>query len=337
MGMSSFQRKVLILGVCIAVLAGTYILGLVFSPARVGRREAEAPLIAGFTRQQRDRVAEIRIRADAGERILLKREDSWILPGGEREYPASATRVDALLDFLTDLARTRVITNNPDAWEEFQVDTEASKRIRLLDSAGDVLTEIIVGKTAVGSEDNYVRLEGSNEVVLTNRSFDYYLNVEERFWAYLRIFPEDLEGQSIMRITVDSSLHFGSADQGSEPLDYTLVLSSEQPAVWTIAERSGVELDNSKVDLLANNLADLEGSEFAHGAGDEETGLASPAARILLSTLDGRDFRLMIGGDAGDDQYYAALENGDFVYKVSQWRVKSILKDIEDLRAEEKE
>ena len=140
-----------------------------------------------------------------------------------------------------------------------------------------------------------------------------------------------------MRITVDSSLHFGSADQGSEPLDYTLVLSSEQPAVWTIAERSGVELDNSKVDLLANNLADLEGSEFAHGAGDEETGLASPAARILLSTLDGRDFRLMIGGDAGDDQYYAALENGDFVYKVSQWRVKSILKDIEDLRAEEKE
>jgi hypothetical protein len=337
MGMSSFQRKVLILGVCIAVLAGTYVLGLVFSPARVGRREAEAPLIAGFDRQQRDRVAEIRISSEEGERILLKREDSWILPGGEREYPASATRVDALLDFLTDLARTRVITNNPDAWEEFQVDTEASKRIRLLDSAGDELTEIIVGKAAVGSEDDYVRLEGSNEVVLTNRSFDYYLNVQERFWAYLRIFPEDLEGQSIMRITVDSSLRFGSADQGSEPLDYTLVLSSEQPAVWTIAERSQVELDNSKVDLLANNLADLEGSEFAHGVGDEEMGLASPAARILLSTLDGRDFRLMIGGDAGDDQYYAALENGDFVYKVSQWRVKSILKDTADLRAEGEE
>jgi hypothetical protein len=332
MAMSSFQRKVLILGVCIAVLAGTYILGLVFSPARVGRREAEAPLIAGFERQQRDRVAEIRIRADEGERILIKKGDSWILPGAEREYPASATRIDALLDFLADLARTRIVTSNPEAWEEFQVGAEAAKRIQLFDSAGDELTEIIIGKSAAGGEDNYVRLGGSNEIVLTNRSFDYYLNVEERFWAYLRIFPEDLEGPSIMRITIDSSLRF--EDQGPDSLRYTLVLSSGQPAIWTIAERSEVELDNSKVDLLANNLADLEGSEFAHGAGDQESGLAAPAARVLLSTVDGRDFRLLIGGDAGDQQYYATLENGSYIYKVSAWRIKGILKDVEDLRAE---
>ena len=86
MAMSSFQRKVLILGVCIAVLAGTYILGLVFSPARAGRREAEAPLIAGFERQQRERVAEIRLRSEEGQRILQKRGDSWVLPGAQIEY-----------------------------------------------------------------------------------------------------------------------------------------------------------------------------------------------------------------------------------------------------------
>ena len=331
MGMNSFQRKVLILGVCIAVLAGTYILGLVFSPARVGRREAEAPLIAGFERQQRDRVAEIRIRAEEGERILLKKGESWILPGAEQEYPASATRIDALLDFLSDLARTRIVTDNPEAWEEFQVDTEATKRIRLLDSGGDELTEIIVGKSAVGGGENYVRLGGSNETLLTNRSFDYYLNVEERFWAYLRIFPGDLEGQGVMRITIDGSLRF--EEQDPDALRYTLVLSSGQPAVWTVAERSEVELDNSKVDLLANNLADLEGSEFAHGVGDQESGLAAPAARILISTVEGRDYRLLIGADAGDEQYYVAMENGNYLYKVAEWRIKGILKDIEDLRA----
>ena len=335
MGMSSFQRKVLILGVCIAVLAGTYILGLVFSPARVGRREAEAPLIAGFERQQRDAVAEIRIRSDEGQRILLKEGDSWTLPGAEKEYPASATRIDALLGFISDLARTRIVTNNPEAWEEFQVGQEAVKRIQLLDSGGDELAEIIVGKPAVGSENNYVRLGGSNETILTNRSFDYYLNVAERFWAYLRIFPEDLEGQSIMRITVDSSLRF--EEQGPDSLRYTLVLSSGQPAVWTVAERSEVELDNSKIDLLANNLADLEGTEFAHGVGDQESGLSAAAARILISTVDGRDYRLLVGAEAGDEQYYVALENGDYIYQVAQWRIKGILKDIEDLRAERTE
>jgi len=335
MAVLSFQRKVLVLGVCIAVLAGTYILGLVFSPARVGRREAESPLIAGFNRQQRDQVADIRISSDQGNLRLAKREDSWILPGATREYPASETKVEALMDFIADLTRTRIVTSNPDAWEEFEVHTEAPRRMQLFDSAGGELVEIIVGKPAAGGGENYVRLGGSNEILLSNRSFDYYLNVEERFWANLRILPEDLEGQSVMRITVDSTLRF--EDQSPEPLKYTLVLSSEQPAVWMLLDRSEVELDNSKVDLLASNLANLEGSEFAHGVSAAETGLADPAARILISTVDDRDFRLLVGADAGDDQYYVALENGTFVYKVSEWRVKGILKDIGDLSAEDEE
>ena len=325
----SFRRKVLILGVLIAVLAGIYIAGLLFSPARVGRRQAESPLIAGFNRQQRDQVAEIRISGDQGNLKLLKRGDSWILPGPQREYPASAIKIESFLDFLADLTRSRIVTSNPDAWEEFEVHSDATRRIQLLDSTGGQLTEIIVGKSAVGSEDNYVRLGGSNEILLTARSFDYYLNVEERFWAYLRIFPEDLEGQSIMRITVDSSLRFEGQD--SDPLQYTLVLSSEQPAVWRLVERPEVDLDDSKVDLLAGNLADLEGSEFAHGVSAEESGLADPAARILLSTVDDRDFRLLVGKEAGDGQYYVSLENGIFTYKVSEWRIKGIFKGIGEL------
>jgi hypothetical protein len=329
----SFRRKVLILGVLIVVLAGTYTAGLLFSPARVGRRQAESPLIAGFNRQQRDRVAEIRISSDRGNLKLEKQGDEWVLPGEKREYPASATRIDAFLDFLADLTRTRIVTGNPDVWEEFEVGNDAPRRIQLFDSAGDQLTEIIIGKSAVGSNDNYVRLGGSNEILLTARSFDYYLNVEERFWAYLRIFPEDLEGQSIMRITVDSSLRFDGLDSG--PLQYTLVLSSEQPAVWKLVERPELELDDSKVDLLAGNLADLEGSEFAHGVSAEESGLADPAARILVSTVDDRDFRLLVGTAAGDNQYYVALENGAFTYKVSEWRVEGILKGIGELEPED--
>jgi hypothetical protein len=335
MGMNSFQRKVLILGVCITVLAGTYVLGLVFSPARVGRREAEAPLIAGFERQTHERVAEILISSGEGERKIVKEGDSWVLPGAAREYPASSSRVDAFLDFVAGLARTRIVTSNPDAWEEFEVNNDAPKRIQLLDESGQPLTEIIIGKTAVGGGNNYVRLGGSNEVLLANRSFDYYLNVQERFWAYLRIFPEDLEGPDIMRITTDSRLRF--EDQSSEPARYTLVLGSGQPAVWELADPAGVELDSSKVDLLATNLADLEGSEFAHGLSAEESGLVDPSARILLSTEDGRDFRLSVGGDAGDDQYYVALENESYIYKVSQWRLKGILKSIEELERADSE
>ncbi|MBN2551465.1 MAG: DUF4340 domain-containing protein [Spirochaetales bacterium] len=329
----SFQRKVLIMGVCIAVLTAAYVLGVVFSPARTGRREAEAPLIPGFNRRIREQVAEIHIAGEQGARKVVKRGDSWVLPAAERDFPASAARVDTFLDFLADMARRRVVTDNPEAWQEFEVQSDASRRIQLLDSAGDVLSEIIVGKTAAGGADNYVRVGNGNEVLLADRSFDYYLNPEEKFWAHLRIFPDDLEGQSIMRITVDSTLRFEEEAEGQD-LKYTLVLSSEQPAVWNVVDLPEGELDNQKVDLLASNLADLEGTEFAHGVGPVEAGLENPAASILISTEDGRDFRLFIGGEAGGDQYYAALEDGQLIYKVAEWRVKGLLKDIGQLRAE---
>jgi hypothetical protein len=336
----SFQRKVLILGVCIAVLSATYILGLVFSPARVGRREAEAPLIPGFDRGPRERVAEMRITSEEGSLSVVKRGDSWILPGGDRDYPASASRVDAFLGFLADLKRSRVVTDNPDAWEEFEVHTESPRHIQLLDSSGSGLIEIIVGKAAAGGGSDYVRLANANEVVLSNRSFDYYLSVDDKFWAYLRIFPEDLEGQEIMRITVNSTLQFDgeSPDSGTTaPLEYTLVLSTEQPNLWKLVDGPqgdlDGDLDNKEVDRLATNLADLEGTEFARGVSLAEAGLSDPSARVLISTEDDTDFRLLIGREAGDDQYYVTLENGSFIYKVSEWRVKGILKDVQDLRA----
>jgi hypothetical protein len=85
----SFRRKIFILGAAIAVLAAAYVLGLVFSPARMGRREAETPLLTGFNRDQRDLVTAIELVAAEGSLRLLNTGESWVLPGGGREYPAS--------------------------------------------------------------------------------------------------------------------------------------------------------------------------------------------------------------------------------------------------------
>ena len=325
MAVLSFRRKVLILGAIIAVLAAAYVLGLVFSPARMGRREAETPLLPDLNRNQRDLVAAVELSGEEGSLKLVKNEESWVLPGGAREYPASQSRIAAFFNFLAETKRTRVVTDNPQAWPDFGVGDEARRRIRLLDGAGNILTDIIVGKAAAGGGNDYVRLGDSNDVVLSNRSFDYYLNVEDKFWSYLRIFPEDLEGQSLMRISVDSP----------GPLHYTLVLDAEQQNLWRVAGQPQLPLDNAEVDLLANNLADLEGTEFAAAVDRAEAGLTDPAARILLSTQDDKDFRLLIGGAAGEDQLYVALEDGPYIYKVSEWRLKGILKPVDDLLEEQ--
>jgi hypothetical protein len=81
-------------------------------------------------------------------------------------------------------------------------------------------------------------------------------------------------------------------------------------------------------------LAGLEGTEFAAAVDRAEAGLTDPVGQILLSTQDDRDFRLLIGGPAGEDQLYVARQNGSYIYKVSEWRLKGILKSIDDLLEE---
>jgi len=333
MAVLSFRRKVLILGAIIAVLTAAYVLGLVFSPARMGRREAETPLLPDFNRDQRDLAAAVELSSEKGSLKLVKKGESWVLPGGGREYPASRSMIDAFFNFLAEMKRTRVVTDNPEVWPDFGLSDEARRRIRLLDEAGNILTDIIVGKAAAGGGDDYVRFGDSNDVVLSNRSFNYYLNVGDKFWSYLRIFPDDLEGQSLMRISVDSEVFF--QDDSPGPLEYTIVLDAEQRNLWRVAGQPQLSLDYVEVDLLANNLAHLEGTEFAAAVDRVEAGLTDPAARILLSTQDDKDFRLLIGGTAGVDQLYVALEDGPYIYKVSEWRLKGILKSVDDMLEEQ--
>jgi hypothetical protein len=306
---------------------------LVFSPARVGRREAETPLIPDFNQEQRRQVGEIRINSDEGKLQLVKKGDAWVLPGGDPEYPASEAKISGFFDFLADLKRTRVVTDNPETWAEFELGREALKRIQLLDRSGAKIVEIIVGKPAIGGGDDYVRLADSNEIVQLSSSFSYYLNVEEKFWSHLRIFPEELDGQTLMRITVQSTVVFSDGTPG--PLNYTLVLNPQPPNLWQFLDRPETTLDAEMIDQLAGSLADLEGAEFARSVTTEEAGLTTPSARILFSTMDGRDFQLLIGGTAGENQFYVAREQGGYIYQVSEWRMKRILINQEELVAEQ--
>ncbi len=322
----SLQRKVLILAVIIALLAGAYILGFFFSPARVGKREAQSPLL---DRIDWDSVAEVRLKSEQGEVELVYTGASWVLPGGTVELPASQSRIEALVDFLKELKRSRIVTANPEAWEDFDLGSEAARRIELFDSAGAGLVDLIIGKAETGGSSNYVRLGTSNEVVLSNRLFNYYLNVDPKFWSYLRIFPKDLQGQDLMRISVKSKVLF--EDGAQSDLDYTLLLSIGEQSAWQSAEQPELNLDNSEIDLLASNIAGIEGIEFAVGVSAAEAGIDDPAAQVLISTADDRDFRLLVGGYGGEKQLYAALEGGKLIYKVSEWRLKGILKPLDEL------
>jgi hypothetical protein len=328
-GTSSFRTRVLILGAAIFVLAVSWVLGLVFSPASVGRRASATPVLASSF--QRELVGRITIHSAGGELQLRRRGESWYVLIGGREFPADAGRVDALLGFLTGLKRARTITASPDAWQDFQVQQAAPRRLLLSDAAGTTLAELIVGKEAEGGGGEYLRLSGENEVVLGDRSVEYYLSTEDSFWSYLRLLPEAVKGQSIMRISVKGQL--SPAAQGSAALDYTLLLDRQKGNVWTAPGQGALALDSAAVDRLASGLADMAGSAFAPGVSASQAGLSSPAAQLLISTLDGKDYRFLVGSTAAEGQHYVGLAGGDYVYRVADWRLSAVLRPLAELAA----
>ena len=73
----------------IGVLVAAYVLGLVFSPASIRKRELEIPLVA---RLQTDAVVEVRLTSPAGSITLEKRGEEWIVPIDGEEYPAASAQ-----------------------------------------------------------------------------------------------------------------------------------------------------------------------------------------------------------------------------------------------------
>ena len=324
-----FKNKVLILGLVAGVLAVTYALGLVFSPTNVQRRRSELPLLPAF---KAEAVQRIQVAGAEGKTVeVLRGEKGWSVLIAGSPYPASQERVGWFLDSVAGLRRSRLVSSNPESWQSFGVSEEARTRIRLSDAADKSLVSLIVGRGEEGERGSFARLEGSSEVLLLNKSLASYLDGSLSYWSHLRFFPDELAGGGIMRISVRAALSF--SDKSTRKLAYTLIRRSEGGRKWQVVEPAAqrdIPLNDKEIDRVATALASFEGNEFVPG--NPASGLESPAAEILFSTEDNKDYRILVGGRSGEDQYFAKVDGGAYLFLIPEWRVKSTTQPLEELR-----
>ena len=324
-----FKNKVLVLGLIAGGLAAAYALGLVFSPTNVQKRRSEQPLLPGF---KKEAVAKIEVASDKGTIQVERADKSWRLLIGGSPFPASEERVGWFLDSMAGLRRSRLVSANPESWTSFGVTDQAKTRIRLSDAAGKSLVDLIVGNSEPGERGSFARLGGGNDVLLLSRSLSNYLDGSLSYWSHLKFFPAELAGGGIMRISVRASLSL--SDGAQRKLAYTLIRGTEAGRKWQVvepaAQRSAV-LDDKAVDKLAGALADFEGNEFVPGS--PATGLESPSAEILFSTENNRDYRILIGSRSGEDQYFAKVDGGEYLYLIPEWRVRTATEPLEEMQA----
>jgi hypothetical protein len=319
------EKKILILSVVLLALILLYVLGLVFSPTNRRRRETEAPLFQILNKEMVSRIEII----SGSEALELRRAGSdWTVLISGIYFPASESRVDAFLDHIISLKRSKSVSDDPETWEDFEVSESLGRRILLSGSEEKPLVDLVIGKAGLGGRGTYVRHSDAAEVIEADKSFSYYMNLEPSFWSQLKLFPDNLDIRDIRRLSLKRRAGFAPE---AEPFAYTLI--RDENADWIVEGRPDLTLDNGKLDALAGALTAFEGTEFVVGIPREEAGFDSPAAEISFTTSDERVFRLVVGNSRPDtDQYYVCLDGQTYCYLAASWRLQNIFKDLGELR-----
>jgi hypothetical protein len=310
----SFQRKVLLLGsVCVALLVAL-VLGMVFSPRGVEKREAEALLFPGVKASAVKRV-EV---TDATTRIVLEKTAAWSLSVAGAVFPASQERAEAIVRNVVSLNRGTLISRQPQPSESLGFSPQVSKHLVFYGSTGELLCDLSVGKQGSVGRGVYLRAGVAPEVWQTGEGLSPYLTTDRTFWADLRVLPSDVAGPAVMRLSISSR-------SGNR---FTWTTTRERDAQnrqrWVLAGRAGVAIKQEKVDAIVNAVTGLTGADFLTGPRDKSAFL-SPSAVVVVSLTDNRTFSVLFGPKLADGRYPCMREQGEYVYAVPEWRLKEII------------
>jgi len=261
-------------------------------------------------------IREIQV-ARSGEILILKRGEHWELTSPEI-YKADSNQAEEAVSALAQAKLEERVSSRPEALGDFDLLGGKAIGLSVKDEKGRVLAAGRLGKVVTGSfERTYFTLEGSSEVHIL-RLARYHFDRGANDWkdrVIVEIAPSDIVSLDIRKGDARSYLEV----KGSS---------------WTV---NGKIANQEKARDLVNALSRFEASEFAstsEAADPAKLGLGAKPKELSLSIRRraGPADTLRIGA-LKDSMYYAQIAGKPTVWKVSEWRVRSISVKPADLEA----
>jgi len=332
----NFKRKIITLSIILSVLVIGYVLGIVFSPERVEKRRANVPLLTGI---EKDKVWKIKVKSKDGELVIAKNSNGWSLSINNESFPADKNKIERFIDAVEKVKKSKIITNNPDNWKNFDVTKNTAKRFILYDKNNKEISDLYIGKEGLGGKGFYVRSAKSNEVIQTDSSsISYYLNTKDDFWSYLKVFPENIKKADVIKITINKNTVFDKDDKIKQ-FSYTLFKGDSKNApLWKVEGNNAFKVDDEKVGTLIDDLISMEGNNFEAAIKEEEAGLSDSKTIASFTLQNDEKYSLIVGNKKKSaEQFYVKRDKGSYVYLASVWKLKKVFKSLDSFKLETKE
>ena len=238
------------------------------------------------------------------------------------DYLADKDGAKAAFEAIEKLQFNDIISDQKSRHNEFEV---GEGSLRVVVKKGDkLLADLRVGKTA--NDENMVRVEGKDEVWATTGFFRHQLDKDTLTWRDKHIARfEDRDADKI---------EIASKTRGRIVLTRPAPTDGGAAPEWRAVESSvKVEpFDKRAVTDLITAFSTLLASEFADNVKLDDTGLDSPENTITASLRNGKQYRLLIGKQKGEDDTYIKMADQPQVFLIKKFTRDQLNKHPIDFR-----
>ncbi len=344
----NYRKKITILSSTLGILIIVYFLLLLLSPR--SPRQIDEKLIGNLSVED---VVRIELDLDGDSLISLSgTEENWTIAIGDDFFPARYDRISSFLENIAALQIERRVTDNVDVAENFDLDSDSAKKITLYNADNSSLFSLLTGKSAPTNNRRYAQLDEASDILLVSDEIGFYLQQSENYWSALGIYPDSLDGEQVVSISIDANnLILADAEN---PLSIQYSINREVDA-WTAGEEyldalstddadsdATRSLDTEKIDRVIDSLLNLDGAEFVvTGLTDLITELDMPAATIGFTLDNGQRYGLEIGArDPENTQRFFARPiypnaSRQYSYYTSVWNLERIMQPLDGLLSDD--
>lgn len=300
------MKKNLLLLIVLVMVIGA----LVGVPKLLAARKAPE-LFKGFDKAKVERV---HLKKFANEETLSKKDGKWFATQNG-EYPADTAKVNALLEAVAKQKKKEPQSKNPAKHKDLGVDSASATKVTV--EGGRKFT-FLVGNMAQGWTGNFMRFDGSNEVFVTEGSFDQAFSSSPNFFR----------DKSLLRFNKDNVGEFSvffREDSGKEPPVEIEGRFDAASGKWKLTKPEAVDGDPARVSEYLAKFAALEADDWYEKEADAAPGFDNPALKASFKLTDGTAITLLIGAERNGNRY-ARIENSANKYLIRKYRLDGLKK-----------
>lgn len=288
------------------------------------RTHYELPEIPGVGKKE---ISKIEIQKKDSRLVLNKVDDGWKI--GPENYPADETKVDAMLDVISGLTLTAMVSESK-TYDRFDLTDDGKIQVSGF-TADDAEIRFDIGKTAGTRQHTFVLIPGDERVYHARGNFRTVFDLD----------TDGLRNKSVFKFVVEE-IHAVVLNKGGD----TLALSRQQAgaeenegdAAQNTEEKNpgfkwvsstGRPADEAELNRMLSVLSDLKCQKFIYGRPKDD--FSDP---VYTVTLKGdRDYTLSVYDKQNPDDagYPATSSENDSPFILPKWKAEKIMIEFEEL------